>query len=362
MFPGGVPALEKGEKMSFLHRVQECLKGVAYGDALGMPVEMMTPAEIIEATGGKGVTDFIDPVQRRIKGTMTLSAGDTTDDWQLTKAVAESLIEKRRFDIDDLAARHIEAFRANTFGWGGTTKRGIESLISGRDPRDPPPSSNKGGCGNGVAMKVAPLALFHAVQEGAIDPKALLAETVSLGRLTHPDPRASIAAYALAAAIIRAVRKPILNEGGHAMREERKRFLSRVAVDAGQAEARLDPDRMPPSQWVSQRLWFAEQCLDDPVAMRETVGTGCIAIESVPFAIGTFVRHSDSFRDGLLEAVNAGGDADSTASMAGALIGANGAGQSYTARCVPLDWEQRFPRLAAEAMELGERLYEAARK
>jgi len=59
------------------------------------------------------------------------------------------------------------------------------------------------------------------------------------------------------------------------------------------------------------------------VLTKATGGTSCYCLESVPFAISVFFRHPTDFRAGIFEAVNAGGDTDSNASMVGALIGAN---------------------------------------
>ena len=102
------------------------------------------------------------------------------------------------------------------------------------------------------------------------------------------------------------------------------------------------------------RRIFDENLLDDPIALREKIGTNCFAMESVPFAIATFLRHPTDFRAGVLEAVNAGGDMDTTASMVGAMIGAN-CGLS----AIPDEWKNFRPEFA-QPLELGERLYKTA--
>ena len=60
----------------------------------------------------------------------------------------------------------------------------------------------------------------------------------------------------------------------------------------------------------------------DIQAVISELGVGCPAYESVPFAICVALRHLDDFRAGVFEAVNAGGDTDTTASMVGAMLGA----------------------------------------
>lgn len=70
------------------------LLAVAVGDALGMPVEGMTPSGIRSAVGV--VEDFIAPVQTRFADTMDLPAGVTIDDWQLLVATMRSLARPGR--------------------------------------------------------------------------------------------------------------------------------------------------------------------------------------------------------------------------------------------------------------------------
>lgn len=342
-------------------KFQECMLGVQIGDALGMPVEIMTPEEILEATGGEGVKGFIDPVQRRIHDTMDLKAGDTTDDWQLTRVVAESLVARWHYDHRDQAIRHIIAFNDSRFGWGGTTTKGIRSLIAGRKPSEPPPDLGPGkGCGNGVAMKIAPIALFVAGRHGKDGRDLLRGIVLEHGKLTHPDPRAWLAAHAIAFGIWRVINFPLRNGGGRTMRDQAAEFMRAVRDEIAEVETAVHGRLEPYEEMLSWRLHRAAELLDDPVALRERVGTGCLSLESVPFSLATFARHFGSFIPGLLEAVNAGGDTDTNAAMVGALIGANGGGQSWTARCAPQVWVDQLPDKGKRAKDLGSLLFHTA--
>ena len=93
-----------------IKKIQAGLLGVMIGDAMGMPVETMKPEEILSATEGQGITTFTDAIQKGIKNQSNLNAGETTDDWQLTKKIALSLIEIGGFDLEDIAAKHIKAY------------------------------------------------------------------------------------------------------------------------------------------------------------------------------------------------------------------------------------------------------------
>ena len=178
-------------------RVRGCLMGAIIGDAMGMPVEGMKPKEVVLLNGGKGVEGFLPPMGREIFGTQHLKAGDTTDDWQLLSAVARSLIRtKGVFDLEDCAQQHVHELEIREIGWGGTTENAIRSIKEGdryvrTDPL--PPALPNQGAGNGVMMKIAPLAIIHQSN----DWQGLWSDCRSLGSMTHADIRASITAFAV---------------------------------------------------------------------------------------------------------------------------------------------------------------------
>lgn len=61
---------------------------------------------------------------------------------------------------------------------------------------------------------------------------------------------------------------------------------------------------------------------NDPQEVFSYTHNGAFALESVPAALYVFLRWTDDPSEGLVQAVNAGYDADSVASMAGNLFGA----------------------------------------
>ncbi len=327
--------------------VQGCLMGVAIGDALGMPVETMKHEDIMRLNGGQGVIGFMPSVQKRVWDTANLKPGDTTDDWQLTRAVANSLIRtKGVVDIVDCAKEHIRELNSSTFGWGKGSQFAIEAIRDGkRDPvKDPlPPASPGKGCGNGVIMKIAPLAIAHTLM---VDKRNLWNECKALGSITHPDIRASIAAYAVAYLMQFILR----NQTNHFIVNQSPIILDmliHVVMDVEKLE-----DQNLESDCVSLRLLRLQGIGHSANLVRETAGCGFTALDSVAFSIGTFLRHPLDFRDGVLEAVNAGGDSDTHASIVGALIGLNG-GLS----AIPKEWQDFNPQFQ-ETIEIGARLNE----
>jgi len=336
-----------------LSRIQAALLGVMIGDGMGMPWEMMTPAEILAASDGRGVTGFATPVQRRIGGTRNLPAGHPTDDWQLTEAIAKSLATCGEFNLEDIARRHVVALEQSTMGWGGSTRSGIAAIkeyfdshgAHGRHWSVAVAESPAGkGTGNGVAMKILPLAIWHACQGRSTPPWE---EMRAVGLLTHADLRASLAAYAVTwiAGISMAVAQigtviPTL--------KVRTELIDRISYFEQSVLPRTGEKKL------SDKLVMASRCHDSEIALRDHVGTGCYCLESVPFAIATFWRHPTDFRTAVLEAINAGGDTDTTAAMVGGLVGAN-----VGLEGIPAEWRTFRPEYA-EALSLGEQLYTAA--
>ena len=354
-------------------RIQACFAGIYIGDPLGMAWEMKTPEEILAETGGQGVTGFSEPSQKYFLSKAGWKLGWPTDDWQLTAAVANAIIAAvKDSGADDgwlaalqnqMVAQHIAERNNSTVGWGKSSKNGIDNIIDGlRDPGEPLPVPKEPnvGTGNGVAMKVSPLALFHSLVASK-DPRLgyLVRDVFDLGLLTHGDRRASISAYALALLMVKLVRTPI-DSPATGMQETRRVLLPEVQ----RIESLCLRDRWQ-GDALSDRLERALQSsmLTDPVKLRQTTGTSCFCLESIPFVIATFLRWPTDFRQGVLEAVNAGGDTDSNAAMVGALIGLNSGLEA-----IPREWLERveIPPMwlndeehCKDPMKVGERLYQA---
>jgi ADP-ribosylglycohydrolase len=351
-------------------RIRGSLAGLAVGDALGMPVEIMTAAEIRAALGPQGVTGLISPIQRRVKDTRELAAGMTTDDTQLAAATARSLIRCSGFCIRDQAQELVREFDRSVFGWGRTTRRAAKRLAAELEGYTADPDSLCGGefisiapeprkpgkqAGNGPAMKVAPLALFRFVADGGrYQDEPLLSQTFELGMLTHGDPRAAFCSTVVAAVITRLLelqrddRVP-----DHAYGQEIRATSLTTAVimeDRYQFYRRQDPT-------LSSRLAEAFQEPDSSVAeLADRVGTGCFCLESVPFALAMASRQPTNYSRAVLETVNAGGDTDTTAAIVGAIVGV-----IVGLDGIPDTWLRRVPN-ALEIAKLADPLIMAARR
>ncbi|MDO8669518.1 MAG: ADP-ribosylglycohydrolase family protein [Candidatus Buchananbacteria bacterium] len=359
------------KKSILLSKFQGCLCGVAIGDARGMPYEMMTPNEIFFATGGQGVTDFNDGIQNRISGTAKLKRGSTTDDWQLCRANSRAIIKCEGLDYLAIAQEHVVEFDRSTLGWGKSTGAACAAIKNHFEST--PRLSNQQlegeiltrainqattetpGTGNGVGMKIPPVALFHF----GLKTSYLLDNVIVLGQMTHRDPRASYAACAIALII-----KMVLEDSQQLVLSRSLSsnydFINELVKLEIDRSCNRDLKQFPGDSFVGRLInllatgsWLQDtDSLGRSMSLIKQTGTSCFALESIPFAIGVFLRNPVNFVKGITEAVNSGGDTDTNASMVGAMIGAN-----VGLDGIPEDWIKAVPS-CQEALELAEKLFE----
>ena len=357
-------------KVNLLSKLQGCLCGVAIGDAMGMPWEMMTTNEIFFATQGQGVRTFSDAKQIKISETSNLKAGEITDDWQLTSALANAIISAGSLDYITIAKKHIIEFDHSTTGWGKSTKKAISTikdyfnslLFSGKKP-DPQELQrlideaivDTPGTGNGVAMKIAPMALYHF----GLDTSYLFDNVFGLGKMTHRDPRASYAACAIAG-IIKMVlesHQPITIAKSIYLDSDLINELVKLEVVRSYCRPH---QQFSGDSFVSRLInIFTTDILNCPLDktnvpadLIKQVGTSCLSLESIPFSIAIFLRNLTNFQTGILEAVNSGGDTDTNASLVGAMIGTN-----VGLEGIPPEWISQV-LACQEALVLANQLYD----
>lgn len=289
-------------------RVRGMMLGVLIGDALGMPVETLSRDSIRLLNDGAGVIDYMDPVQHRVTDTKHLQRGDYTDDWQLTSVVADSLSRCRGFDMNDMAKSHITAMQASTFGWGKGSMRSLQELVDGkRGVWDDIMWRKEGqGSGNGVIMKVSP---FSVCALGLCLPQNVSEVNIlNMSRLTHPDRRAGFSALPVHTFLLEALK--------HGQAFDMQKVYENAIANV------ICHEKMgrPYTETVSSHLRGVDTTTIE--SLIETAGVGFIAWQTAAFTLGVYRRHPKDFSPALLEAVNAGGDTDTNASIVGALVGA----------------------------------------
>jgi ADP-ribosyl-[dinitrogen reductase] hydrolase len=286
-------------------RYRGALLGLAAGDALGTTIEFKPPGSFTL------LTDMIGG------GPFNLKPGEWTDDTSMALCLAESLIEKRRFDAKDQMERycrwHEEGYLSSNgqcFDIGMTVATALDGFRRTGNPFSG--SESPRTAGNGSLMRLAPVSLFFASNSAQA-----IHYAGESSRTTHGTKAAVDACRYFAGLII-------------------------GALSGRQKTELIGPYFFPgdePDYW-------RKNSLDPKIAAiaagsfktkepPEIKGTGYV-VESMEAALWAFNR-SKSFREGALLAVNLGNDADTTGAVYGQLAGA-----FYGAEQIPSEWRTKL--------------------
>ena len=281
-----------------LHRAAGVLLGVAVGDALGAGYEFTYPrADQPIAMIGGGLGNF--------------TPGEWTDDTAMTIAIAEATATgadlTNRPGLDAVAANFIRWYDSQPADIGIQTR----SVLSARDTsalamqataRRLPGRTG----GNGSFMRTAPVALAYL---HAPDARAKAAESVS--SLTHPDPQAGEASRIWCDLIA----DTVLN----GQIDHEWKFLENLDAPA-------------------QAYWQQLKEAAETGRPGDFANNGWVVhtLQTAWWAIShTTATDTRQLGEGLELAVRAGGDTDTTAAIAGAVLGAR-----WGASAVPATWRR----------------------
>lgn len=302
-----------------LDRALGSLVGLALGDALGMPTQSFSREEIRERYGRiEGLVDAA-PDQPIAPG---MQAGAVTDDTDQALIVADLVIAGEG-TVD------AHAFAEALSGWervmrergsldllGPSTNAALQRLQAGT----PVEETGRSGSTNGAAMRIGPVGIAH--RPGP----ALLDAVVAASRVTHNTGLGMSAAAAIAAAVSAAVdgveTTGALEYALTAARAGRSRGAWIAGADIA---ARFEATRDHARRLAPVEL---EQYLTD------VVGTSVQSQESVVAALLIVEGGAAAPFDALCTAASVGGDTDTIAAMAGAILGAVHGVRAFPAEAV----------------------------
>ncbi|MCA1218162.1 ADP-ribosylglycohydrolase family protein [Streptomyces sp. 8L] len=293
--------------------------GLALGDALGMPTQVMSRREVVRAYGT--LTGFA-PAGPDNPVSAGMPAGSVTDDTDQAVIVGELLVEGGGH-IDPLRLAHElldweKGMKAKgSFDLlGPSTKAALDMVARGV----PPEEAGRYGTTNGSAMRVTPVGIAFPARPT----EAFLDRVVESCQVTHDTTVGIAGAAAVAAAVSTGV-------GGGTLED-----AVAAAVEAAGAGAER-------GHWIagadiaSRIAWAWELVGGVPEAealdlVCSLVGTSVASQESVPAAFAVLsVAGGDPWRSTLL-AANLGGDSDTIGAIAGA-----GAGSVAGLSALPAD-------------------------
>ncbi|MFI6636047.1 ADP-ribosylglycohydrolase family protein [Nonomuraea fuscirosea] len=329
-------------------RATGCVAGAAVGDALGGATEGWTSEQIVERYGGRveGVVPPYNEDWRNARPIAPYHKGDghITDDTLMTHALIR-VYEKTGGHLDAYAmAEHLVPELMGERRWIPELEAEAlplqriflaEKWIVARlhyghaDPRE-------AGVGNivncGAAMYVAPVGIVNAA-----DPDAAYAEAVDLTG-AHQSSYGREAAGVMAAAVAEAMRPGATADSVVAACLRLAKDGTRAAIEAvceaasglGHWEGSFETLRAAVRPYDTVADTYRDQGLGARRPSRVH------SIEELPLALGFLVIAKGDYRDTVLGGVNYGRDADSIASMGGAIAGALGGLDG-----VPKEWVEQ---------------------
>lgn len=301
--------------------LRECgerlLPAIAYGDSAGLPYETMDANQVRKhmrlrmlnredpyTLRPTELNPYIDPQP----------VGGWSDDTILSVAVARGIIDNPVDPIEPIAVRHVEAYRKyaeaygpRKFGFGRSTSRAMRRLAKGEDYRK---TGEPEGQGNGVLMKMAPLAYLQSARN--TPEQVARKQTEALARITHNN------AMAVATAQVhRNVLDWLLTEAA----DDAPKYVLDVALDAAE---KVEDDYLgadttlyqPQISSIFKRMLKKKAGnILNPQAISEINPKGGFhCTTTLGRAYGAFALKG-SFPDNMWQAVRLGGDTDSIASI-----------------------------------------------
>jgi len=257
-----------------LSRAQGCLLGQLAGDSLGSLVEFRS-AESIRAEFPDGVRDLADG------GCWNTLAGQPTDDSEMALMLARSILVHGGYDAEATADAYRWWKASGPFDIGGTTSAGLAG------------HPNLQSQANGSLMRISPLAVWgHALPA---DQLANLAREDSA--ITHPHPVCMDSCAAFVVAVAYAIQT---GDGASATYDAALDWARKAHAEHAVIESLDAAAYGPPEDFLTQQGWIL------------------IALRNAFYQ----VLHAPTLEDGIVDTVMRGGDTDTTAAIAGGLLGA----------------------------------------
>ena len=325
-----------------------CLMGVAAGDAMGMPSSFLTRERIGRDYGW--ISEFL-PAPEGHAQHAGLMAGQVTDDTQQTICLARTIID--RGDIEPAAfARALVSWAKNAgvFGVergivGPTTRIALKEIDRGKDLKQ----IGRYGKTNGAVMRISPIGILNTFGNRTLEE---IMKDVEKACLPTHWTNLAIAGAGAVASIIAA-------------------FLNGADLDAATSRAReairigLDMGTPATGSSLLRRLDLALEIVRNQGCTAEVqrelcdvIGNELPVYETVPFCIALMHLTEGKPMEAIELAANLGGDADTTASIVGAMCGANAGIEAFPDRvCQTIERVNRLGlrKIAVDLLEVSRR-------
>jgi ADP-ribosylglycohydrolase len=288
-------------KKTLAERIRGVVFGQAVGDALGFGTEFLSRGDV-RVLYPEGLRSYAQIT--RFQACEQWQPGDWTDDTDQMLCILDSLLACQKLDLADIARRLHHWAVTDGFAMGSTVYSVVHHPQFLSQPQQVAEAYWESTCreaaANGGVMRTAVLGVWDHPQEERIRHNA---EQVC--KLTHADPRCVGSCVAVCLAISR------LLSGADDMRALLREVAAEVRGYHPDVEMFLNLVEDVPLEAVDLDEGMNPGEKNRQGYTLKTLGAGFWAL-----------RHADSFAAGIEAVIHEGGDADTNAAVAGALLGA----------------------------------------
>ncbi|HBR75799.1 MAG TPA: ADP-ribosylglycohydrolase family protein [Cyanobacteria bacterium UBA11159] len=284
-------------------KIRGIIFGAAIGDALGFGTEWISKQQVTEKYPN-GLHDYNQITRyQKSKGMEGWFPGDSTDDTDQMLCILDSLLEKQEIDIRDIAAKIHHWAITDGMGMGRTVYTVVHTPGFVENPYQIAEKvwldSGKQWAANGAVMRTSILGIWQYQDREKIKDNA---EKVS--RITHPDSRCLGSCVAVCLTISSILQGETDIDG--------------VIAKITQIVEPYHPE--------FQEYFYKAAISLESLDLDEGLNPGekdCVGYTMKTLGAGFWaLRHGKSYQDGILRIIHEGGDADTNAAVAGALLGA----------------------------------------
>lgn len=239
-----------------------------------------------------------------------------TDDTIMALSIVRCLNRYGYIEQDALAAAFAQEFaREPNRGYGAMARQILCNIGEGGSWKTVASQAfdGQGSCGNGGAMRSAPIGAYFADDYDRVIYEAKCSAEVTHA---HPDGITGAVAVALAAAWM-----------------VRERGSIKAAAPTVIDFVREHLPKTETYYGLKKALDVPLKCLPQTAAFMLGNGSGVIASDTVPFCLWCAARHADDYADALWATVSGLGDRDTTCAIVGGIVALSAGRDS-----IPAEW------------------------
>ena len=276
-------------------KIRGVIFGQAIGDAIGLGTEFMTQA-MVQHYYPDGITEYAQILQDKHR--KRWKPGEWTDDTNQMLCILDSILANKRVDVKDIALTLVDWAHNDGRGLGRTVYSVLGSPIFMQKPQEAAKEywekSNRYATANGAVMRTSVLGIWEYNK-----PEKIRINATRVCKITHYDPRC------VGSCVIVCLMISFLLQGLTDIEQLASRLMT---------EGDIFDDRIRP--YLKEHVRANIEALN--LGEKDSIGYTLKTLSAGFWAL----QHATSYESGISSIIHQGGDADTNAAVAGAILGA----------------------------------------